>query len=64
MRIASADPFQPPLIQTNYLAEDIDRRVLLAGMKLARRLLRSQPLLPYFDYEDYPGDCRAERCRA
>jgi choline dehydrogenase len=30
--------------------------VLLAGMKLARRLLRTKPLDPYYDYEDFPGD--------
>ncbi len=56
VKIRSADPFAPPIIQTNYLAEERDRRVLLAGIKLGRRLLRSKPLLPYFDYEAYPGD--------
>ena len=55
VRIRSADPFAPPIIQTNYLAEEIDRRVVVAGMKLARRLLASEPLKPYFAYEDFPG---------
>ena len=55
MRARSADPFAPPLINPNYLAEETDRRVLLAAMKLARRLLRSRPLEPYFEREDYPG---------
>jgi choline dehydrogenase len=55
VRLRSADPFEPPIIQPNYLAEESDRRVLLAGMKLARRLLKTQPLLPYYDYEDFPG---------
>jgi len=32
------------------------RRVLLAGMKLARRLLRTEPLRPYYDYEAFPGE--------
>ena len=41
VRARSADPFEPPIIQPNYLAEELDRRVLLAGMKLARRLLTS-----------------------
>ena len=45
-----------PIIQPNYLAEESDRRVLVAGMRLARRLLRTKPLEPYFDYEDFPGD--------
>ena len=55
VRIRSADPFDPPLIQPNYLAEPSDRRVLLAGMKLARRLLASKPLEPYYAREDFPG---------
>jgi choline dehydrogenase len=56
VRLRSADPFDPPIIQPNYLAEESDRRVLLAGMKLARRLLETEPLAPYYDYEDFPGD--------
>lgn len=56
VHIRSADPFDAPLIQPNYLAEASDRRVLLAGMRLARRLLKTKPLEPYFDYEDFPGD--------
>ncbi|MBO0751454.1 MAG: GMC family oxidoreductase N-terminal domain-containing protein [Bradyrhizobiaceae bacterium] len=55
VRIRSADPFQPPIIQPNYLTAEIDRRVVVAGMKLARRLLKSTPLSPYYDYEDFPG---------
>lgn len=56
LRAKSADPFEKPLIQPNYLAEEEDRRVILAGMKLARRLMRTEPLAPYFDFEQYPGD--------
>jgi choline dehydrogenase len=56
VRIRSSDPFDAPVIQPNYLAEEGDRRVLLAGMKLARRLLRTKPLEPYYAYEDFPGD--------
>ena len=55
IRIRSADPFAAPIIQTNYLVEEIDRRVVVAGMKLARRLLASKPLAPYYAYEDFPG---------
>ncbi len=55
VRIRSNNPFEAPLIQPNYLAEASDRRVLLAGMKLARRLLASKPLEPYYDREDFPG---------
>ena len=55
VRLRSSDPFEPPLIQTNYLTHELDRRVTIAGMKLARRLLSSAPLRPYYDYEDFPG---------
>ena len=55
VRIRSNDPFAPPIIQTNYLTHELDRRVVVAGMKLARRLLKSEPLKPYYDYEDFPG---------
>jgi choline dehydrogenase len=51
----SNDPFEAPLIQTNYLAEEVDQRVVVAGMRLARRLLASNPLSPYYAYEDFPG---------
>ena len=55
VRARSADPFAPPIIQTNYLVAELDRRVVVAGMKLARRLLASAPLAPYYDHEDFPG---------
>jgi choline dehydrogenase len=55
VRIRSADPFEAPIIQTNYLVAELDRRVVVAGMKLARRLLQSAPLAPYYAYEDFPG---------
>jgi choline dehydrogenase len=55
VRIRSADPFEAPAIQTNYLKAELDKRVVVAGMKLARRLLASAPLAPYTAYEDYPG---------
>jgi choline dehydrogenase len=56
VRARSADPFDAPIIQTNYLTAELDRRVIVAGMKLARRLLKSAPLAPYYAYEDFPGE--------
>ena len=56
VRIKSADPFDKPVIQPNYLTVEGDRRVLLAGMKLARRLMKTRPLEPYYLREDFPGD--------
>ncbi|UYN95405.1 MAG: GMC family oxidoreductase N-terminal domain-containing protein [Enhydrobacter sp.] len=55
VRAKSADPFVHPIIQPNYLAAESDRQVLLAGMKLARRLLASKALSPYYDREEFPG---------
>ncbi|HEY1245332.1 MAG TPA: GMC family oxidoreductase N-terminal domain-containing protein [Hyphomicrobiaceae bacterium] len=56
VRLSSADPFEAPVIQPNYLDKESDRRVLLAGMRLSRRLLRTEPLRPYYDYEAFPGE--------
>ena len=56
VRVQSADPFDKPVIDANYLGEESDRHVLLAGLKMARALLRTQPMKQYFDGEIYPGD--------
>ncbi|HTR82856.1 MAG TPA: GMC family oxidoreductase N-terminal domain-containing protein [Reyranella sp.] len=55
VRAKSADPFAAPTIQPNYLAAESDRTVLLAGMKIARKLLHSKPLEKYYDREEFPG---------
>ena len=49
------DPFDAPLIQPNYLDAEEDKRVVVAGLKLSRRLMHSRALSHYFDYEVYPG---------
>ena len=54
----SADPFEAPEIQPNYLADEMDRQVLLGGMRLARKLLRTEPMMKYFVREEFPGDER------
>jgi choline dehydrogenase len=51
----SADPFDDPIIQPNYLSDPMDRRVLVAGMKLARGLLHTPELARYFDGDVLPG---------
>ena len=56
VKAKTANPFEAPEIQPNYLQEEGDRTVLLAGMKLARNLMRTEALKPYFDYEQYPGE--------
>ena len=56
VRAQSSDPFERPLIQPNYLAEEGDRRVMIAGMRLARQLMRTQAMRPYVLREEYPGE--------
>lgn len=51
----SRDPFDAPIIQPNYLDHENDRRVLLDGVRLARQLLRTQPLAKYSLGESMPG---------
>ena len=56
VRAKSADPLEKPEIQPNYLADEIDRQVIVDGIRLARRLMRTEPLAPYFAHEALPGD--------
>jgi len=51
----STDPFIDPVVQPNYLADPIDRRVTLGGIRLIRRLLATPELAPYVDRETLPG---------
>ena len=42
-------------MQPNHLADPRDQQVLLAGLRLARRLMASPALAPYFSHETLPG---------
>jgi choline dehydrogenase len=55
VRIASTDPHETPLIQPNYLDAEKDRRVLLAAIRMARRILATPALAQYCDHEEFPG---------
>jgi choline dehydrogenase len=55
VRAKSADAMVKPAIQPNYLAHETDRRVLLGGIRLGRRMLETPELSPYYDREEYPG---------
>ncbi|KAA0892846.1 GMC family oxidoreductase [Pusillimonas sp. ANT_WB101] len=55
VRIASSDPFEGPIVQPNYLEHPDDQKVLVNGVKLARRLLKTAALSQYFDKETLPG---------
>ncbi len=55
VRARSLDPREHPAIQPNYLSAEIDQRTIVAGIRLARRLLETEPLKPYFVGRESPG---------
>ena len=61
VRIVSGDPFRAPEIQPNYLAEQKDRDVLVAGFKAVREVSARPVFQQYFAEEHEPGaDCRTD----
>jgi choline dehydrogenase len=46
----SADPFDDPVVDPQYLTEDEDREILLEGVKLVRDILQAEP------FDDYRGE--------
>lgn len=54
VRAKSADAFQAPTIQPNYLTDERDKKALLGGMRIARRLFRAPPLARYVEAETSP----------
>ena len=55
LRLRSADPFDAPLIQPNYMADAHDRRVTAAALRLARRMLHGEALARFRERDEYPG---------
>jgi choline dehydrogenase len=55
IRLRSKDPADKPLIDPRYLSESYDMEVLVAGIKLAREIARSEPLAKYLKGEATPG---------
>jgi choline dehydrogenase len=55
VRANSADPFQAPIIQPNYLADELDQQVAIDGIGALRRLLGTPHLQPYYHSEELPG---------
>jgi choline dehydrogenase len=47
IRLASADPAQPPVIDPGYLTAESDLPPLLVGIRIAERLLETDALRPY-----------------
>jgi choline dehydrogenase len=55
LRIKSADPLQAPAIQPRYMTAQHDRDVMVAGMKLLRRVMRQPAIARYIAEELMPG---------
>ena len=55
VEIASPDPAAPPAMHPNYLATDYDRRIMVEGAKLVRRLASTPSFSPYVLEEYSPG---------
>ncbi|MCM4083563.1 GMC family oxidoreductase [Paractinoplanes hotanensis] len=55
IRLASADPGVPPLIDPNYLAEEADVRRLVEGLEVARTIAATAPFDSWRGREVLPG---------
>jgi choline dehydrogenase len=55
LRIRSPDPEQPPAMQPNYLSTRADREVMVAGIRIARRVMQAPAMQPYLTGEFLPG---------
>jgi len=55
VHIKSSDPAAPPAIQPAYLSDPFDRDVLVAGMKLLRKIMAEPAIARYVAEEINPG---------
>jgi choline dehydrogenase len=56
VHIRSADPGEPPSIRYNYLATENDRRVMVEGLKIVRKICATPPMREYVAGEYLPGE--------
>lgn len=55
VRLASAKPEDQPLVDTNYFEDPEDLRLSVEGVRVARRILASEPLKSIIKQEVFPG---------
>ena len=55
LELSSADPHTHPVIHPNYLATDTDRRTIVKGIQIARKISRHEPLARHITEEYAPG---------
>lgn len=56
LTIRSTDPFEQPRIEPNYFAEEIDRKTLVAGLKILRDIYHQKSFRNLWDLETVPGE--------
>jgi choline dehydrogenase len=56
LAISSIDPFEQPRIVPNYFAEEIDRKTIVAGLKILREIYHQKAFRPLWDVEMVPGE--------
>lgn len=55
VKARSADPFESPSVQPNYLAAEYDQQVVVAALKMVRRFMQTPEMAQFFDSETLPG---------
>jgi len=55
IRLASADPLQPPVTDPNYLSAGYDLKVLIEAIRLGREILAAAPFKSWLTEERLPG---------
>lgn len=58
LAIRSLDPLESPRIEANYLAEDVDRRTLVAGLRMLRDIYAQPAFRDLVAAEVLPGSAR------
>ncbi len=53
--IRSSDPFEHPRITPNYLSSEYDRRIMIEGLKMVRRIAQAPAFAKYVAMEREPG---------
>jgi choline dehydrogenase len=55
IHVHSSDPFAPPAIRPNYLADPLDQATIVEGLKFGRKLAAQPALAPHVSHETFPG---------
>jgi len=55
IRLRSADPFDPPIIEPNYFDNEMELDALVKGVKIVRNILSQPAMEPFYGREEVPG---------